>query len=111
MSEARKLPAILASDVVGYRRLAGADEHRILARLRALRRDLIADLPFVNSASAVTGRFDIIVDMVVAGDVADLYHVELIPGVGEPGEIVRRETFVVMNLLQQVGEPPQGLLV
>ena len=71
MSEARKLAAILASDVVGYRRLAGADEDRILARFRALRRDLIADLPFVNSASAVTGRFDIIVDMVVAGDVAD----------------------------------------
>ena len=86
MSEARKLAAILASDVVGYRRLAGTDERRILARLRALRRDLIADLPFVNSASAVTGRFDIIVDMVVAGDVADLYHVELIPGVGEPTE-------------------------
>ena len=55
MSEARKLAAVLASDVVGYRRLAGADEDRILARLRALRRDLIAHLPFVNSASAVTG--------------------------------------------------------
>ena len=29
------------SDVVGYRRLAGADEDRILARLRTLRSDLI----------------------------------------------------------------------
>jgi hypothetical protein len=48
-------------------------------------------------ASAVTGRFDIIVDIVVAGDVADLYHVDLIPGVGESGEIVRSETFVVMT--------------
>jgi class 3 adenylate cyclase len=28
-------------DVVGYSRLAGADEHRILARLRTLRSDLI----------------------------------------------------------------------
>jgi hypothetical protein len=71
----------------------------------------IADLPFANSASVVTGRFDIIVDIVVAGDVADLYQVELIPGVGAPGEIVRSETFVVMTSLQQVGEPPQGLLV
>ena len=37
----RKLAAILVSDVVGYSRLAGADEERILARLRALRSDLI----------------------------------------------------------------------
>src|ERR1700746_434451 len=37
----RKLAAILAADVVGYSRLAGADEDRVLARLRALRSDLI----------------------------------------------------------------------
>jgi len=49
MSETRKLAAILAADVVGYSRLAGADEDRTLARLRALRSDLIADLPIVNS--------------------------------------------------------------
>lgn len=41
MSENRKLAAILAADVVGYSRLAGADEDRTLARLRALRSDLI----------------------------------------------------------------------
>ena len=41
MPETRKLVAILCSDVVGYSRLAGADEDRILARLRALRSDLI----------------------------------------------------------------------
>ncbi len=41
MSESRKLAAILVSDVVGYSRLAGADEDRILARLRTLRSDLI----------------------------------------------------------------------
>jgi adenylate cyclase len=41
VSETRKLAAILVSDVVGYSRLAGADEDRILARLRALRSDLI----------------------------------------------------------------------
>jgi adenylate cyclase len=41
MSETRKLVAILVADVVGYSRLAGADEDRILARLRTLRRDLI----------------------------------------------------------------------
>jgi TolB-like protein/class 3 adenylate cyclase/Tfp pilus assembly protein PilF len=41
MTETRKLAAILVSDVVGYSRLAGADEDRILARLRTLRSDLI----------------------------------------------------------------------
>jgi adenylate cyclase len=41
MSESRKLAAILAADVVGFSRLAGADEDRTLARLRALRSDLI----------------------------------------------------------------------
>ena len=41
MAETRKLAAILVADVVGYSRLAGADEERTLARLRALRGDLI----------------------------------------------------------------------
>jgi class 3 adenylate cyclase len=41
MSEGRKLAAILVADMVGFRRLAGEDEERILARLRALRGDLI----------------------------------------------------------------------
>src|SRR5258707_15127615 len=40
MSETRKIAAILVADVVGYSRLAGTDEDRILARLRALRSDL-----------------------------------------------------------------------
>jgi TolB-like protein/class 3 adenylate cyclase len=41
MAEIRKLAAILAADVVGFSRLAGASEDRTLARLRALRSDLI----------------------------------------------------------------------
>jgi TolB-like protein/class 3 adenylate cyclase len=41
MTETRKLAAILVTDVVGYSRLAGVDEDRTLARLRALRSDLI----------------------------------------------------------------------
>ena len=39
--ETRKLAAILVADVVGYSRLAAADEDRTLARLRGLRSDLI----------------------------------------------------------------------
>jgi TolB-like protein/class 3 adenylate cyclase len=41
MSETRKIVAILVADVVGYSRLANADEERTLARLRALLGDLI----------------------------------------------------------------------
>lgn len=41
MKPTRKLVAILVADVVGYSRLAGMDEERVLARLRALRSDLI----------------------------------------------------------------------
>ena len=41
MAETRKIAAILVADVVGYSRLAGADEDRTLARLRAVRSDLI----------------------------------------------------------------------
>ncbi len=41
MVETRKLSAILVADVVGNSRLTGADEDRTLARLRALRSDLI----------------------------------------------------------------------
>ena len=37
----RKLVAILAADIVGYSRLVRLDEEGTLARLRALRRELI----------------------------------------------------------------------
>jgi TolB-like protein/class 3 adenylate cyclase len=41
MTEARKIAAMLVADVVGFSRLAGADEEGTLARLRTLRSDLI----------------------------------------------------------------------
>ncbi|WP_183923312.1 adenylate/guanylate cyclase domain-containing protein [Rhizobium mongolense] len=53
MSETRKLAAILVADVVGYSRLAGADEDRILARLRTLRSDLIDPTIDVNHGRVV----------------------------------------------------------
>lgn len=92
----------LISAIIGINAQGRGRIHEIARR--------IADLPFVNSASVVTGRFDIIVDVVVAGDVADLYRVtsELIPGVGEPGEIVRSETFVVMTSCNKWVSLPKG---
>src|SRR3954463_4573258 len=53
MSENRKLAAILAADVVGYSRLASADEDRTLARLRALRSDLIDPTIAVHNGRVV----------------------------------------------------------
>jgi TolB-like protein/class 3 adenylate cyclase len=49
----RKIAAILVSDVVGYARLTGTDEDRILARLRNLRRDLIDPTIAVNNGRVV----------------------------------------------------------
>src|SRR5271167_4392563 len=49
----RKIVAILAADVVGYSRLAGTDEDRTLARLRALRSDLIDPTVSVHKGRVV----------------------------------------------------------
>ena len=53
MGDTRKIAAILAADVVGYSRLAGLDEDRTLARLRALRSDLIDPTIDVNRGRVV----------------------------------------------------------
>jgi TolB-like protein len=53
MTLSRKLAAILVSDVVGFSRLAGADEDRTLARLRALRSDLIDPIISVHNGRVV----------------------------------------------------------
>src|SRR5580698_8429541 len=56
MAETRKLAAILCSDVVGFSRLAGADEDRTLARLRALRSDLIDPTIVVHNGGVPEDR-------------------------------------------------------
>ncbi|WP_342242131.1 adenylate/guanylate cyclase domain-containing protein [Inquilinus sp. OTU3971] len=53
MGETRKIAAILVADVVGYSRLASADEDRILARLRTLRSDLIDPTIAVHNGRVV----------------------------------------------------------
>jgi hypothetical protein len=53
MGETRKLAAILAADVVGFSRLAGADEDRALARLRSLRSDLVDPTIAVHNGRVV----------------------------------------------------------
>jgi adenylate cyclase len=58
MSETRKLAAVLAADVAGYSRLVGADEERTLARLRALRSDLIDPTIAPHHGRVVKGTGD-----------------------------------------------------
>jgi len=49
----RRLAAILSADVVGYSRLMGSDEAGTLARLKALRRDLIDPMIAAHSGRVV----------------------------------------------------------
>ena len=58
MSETRKIAVILVADVVGYSRLASVDEERTLARLRALRSDLIEPAIAVHHGRIVKGTGD-----------------------------------------------------
>jgi class 3 adenylate cyclase len=58
MSGTRKLAAILVTDVVGFSRLAGADEQRTLARLRALRGDLVDPAVAAHHGRVVKGTGD-----------------------------------------------------
>ena len=53
MKENRKLAAVLAADVVGFSRLTGVDEDRTLARLRALRSDLVDPTIAVHNGRVV----------------------------------------------------------
>jgi adenylate cyclase len=114
MSEARKLAAILASDVVGYSRLAGADEDRILARLRALRSDLIDPTIAVHNGRIVkrTGdgaivEFRSVVDAVRCAIEVQNAMVERNAGV--PGD--RRILFRLGIHLGDVVEEPDGDLM
>ena len=58
MSEARKLAAILVADVAGFSRLAGADEEHTLARLRALRSEVIDPATSARNGRIVKGTGD-----------------------------------------------------
>ena len=53
MVESRKLAAILAADIVGYSRLTSVDEDRTLARVRALRTELIDPVIAANRGRVV----------------------------------------------------------
>jgi adenylate cyclase len=108
MVETRKLAAILCSDVVGYSRLAGADEDRILARLRALRSDLIDPTIAVHHGRIVkrTGdgsivEFRSVVDAVRCAIELQNAMVERNSGVPEDRRIVFRMGIHVGDVVEE----------
>ena len=114
MTEARKLAAILVTDIVGFSRLAGADEDRTLARLRTLRSDLIEPTISVHRGRVVKGtgdgfivEFRSVVDAVRCG--IELQHGLAERNTGLPPE--RRIEFRVGIHLGDVVEESDGDLM
>ena len=114
MSETRKLAAILAADVVGFSRLTGADEDRTLARLRALRSDLIDPTIAVHRGRVVkrTGdgalvEFRSVVDAVRCA--IEVQHAMVERNAGVPAE--RRIQFRIGIHLGDVVEESDGDLM
>jgi adenylate cyclase len=103
VSGTRKIAAILIADVVGYSRLAGADEDRTLARLRAVRSDLIDPTIAVHHGRVVklTGdgalvEFRSVVDAVRCA--VEIQHGMIERNFGLPPE--RRIAFRIVGLQQ-----------
>ena len=114
MSENRKIAAILVADVVGYSRLAGADEEGTLKRLRVLRSDLIDPTIAVHKGRVVkrTGdgllvEFRSVVDAVRCA--IELQHGMVERNAGVPPE--RRMEFRVGIHLGDVVEESDGDLM
>ena len=68
----------------------------------------LAALEPVTWAAVVTGRYDVMVEAVVRGGMADLYHIttDLIPTVGN---VVKSETFVIMKSVDKWMGPPRAV--
>jgi adenylate cyclase len=114
MTENRKIVAILAADLVGFSRLAAADEDRTLARLRALRSDLIDPTIAVHKGRVVkrTGdgllvEFRSVVDAVRCA--IEVQHSMIERNAGVPAE--RRIEFRVGIHLGDVVEEADGDLM
>jgi adenylate cyclase len=113
MSETPKIAAILAADVVGFSRLAAADEDRTLARLRALRSDLIDPAIAVHKGRVVKRTGDgLLVEFCSVVNAArgaiELQHGMIERNAGVPAE--RRVEFRVGIHLGDVVEEADGEL-
>ena len=88
------ITALIGLDILSYGKL---DE--ILEKL--------VNLDYVTWAAVVTGRYDVIAEVVVNGGVEDLYRLttEIIPQVGN---VAQTETFVIMKSKQKWVCLPEG---
>ena len=108
MVETRKLAAILAADIVGYSRLTRTDEDRTLARIRALRSDLIDPTIAVHHGRIVkrTGdgaivEFRSVVDALRCAIEVQNAMIERNSGVPEEQRIVFRMGIHVGDVVQE----------
>ena len=110
MTATRKLAAILAADVVGFSRMTGADEDRMLARLRALRSDLIDPTISVHNGRVIkrTGdgalvEFRSVVDAVRCAIEVQNAMVERNAGLPEDRRIVFRIGVHLGDVVEETG--------
>lgn len=71
--------------------------------------EMLAELEQVQWAAVVTGRYDVMIEVVVTGGMADLYRLmtQIIPNVGV---VTQTETFVIMkSRCKWVFPPPEGI--
>ena len=100
----RKLAAILVADVVGYSKLVGADEERLLARLRNVRSDLIDPSVAVHNGRIVKRTGDgAILEFRSAVD-AVRCAIEVQNGMVERNEGVAPERRIVFRIGIHVGD-------
>ncbi len=70
--------------------------------------DQLADLPGVNWAAVVTGRYDILVEVVLSEEITDLYRF-LDEDLSRVGGIASSESFVVMKARRKWVCLPRGV--
>jgi len=70
--------------------------------------DKIAHLPNVVWAGVVTGRYDIVAEVVIAGGKAELYRFTT-ETILKMGNVVRSETFVIMRSMGNWIRLPKGM--
>ena len=108
MVESRKLAAILAADIVGYSRLTSVDEDRTLARVRALRKELVDPVIATNRGRVVkrTGdgaivEFRSVVDAVSCAREIQSEMVERNSGLPDDQKIVYRIGIHVGDVVEE----------
>ena len=100
----RRLAAILVADVVGYTRLTGADEEGTIARLRALRHELIDPIIAANRGRVVKRTGD--GTIVEFASVVDALRsaLEVLRGVAPRNAILPPETRIEFRVGINVGD-------